>query len=157
MFAKPPLKGSVLLIDQTAVGRNIYDLFRHGRTGASAWGLAVIAGHSAGKDDRGGNLVPKKDLVGVLQVLLQGKRLKVAQGLGHAATLAEELQQFRLKTVALTDDLVEWRERPHDDLVLAVAIAAWQGERGTGFGVIVLDSGCEVPRPPWWRNRWLGG
>ena len=135
VFAEPPLRGSVLMIDATAVGRNVYDLFQCGRTGAAVRGLAVTAGHSAGRDDHGRELVPKKDLVGVLQVLLQGKRLKVAQGLDMAATLAEELQQFRLKTVPLSDNEVEWRERPHDDLVLAVVVAAWQGERGPGFAV----------------------
>ena len=34
-----------------------------------------------------------------------------------AAKLADDLQQFRMKTVPLTDDVVEWRERPHDALV----------------------------------------
>ncbi|HVK13907.1 MAG TPA: hypothetical protein VM597_34510 [Gemmataceae bacterium] len=152
-FAEPPLRGSALLIDQTAVGRNIYDLFRNGNTGAAVWGLAVTAGHSAGKDDRGGELVPKKDLVGVLQVLLQGKRLKVAQGLDMAATLADELQQFRMRTVPLTDDVVEWRERPHDDLVLAVAVAAWQAERGPGFTVISIE-GDPVPVRRWLTPGW---
>jgi hypothetical protein len=147
VFAEKPLKGSVLMIDQTAVGRGVYDLFWNGRTGATVWGLAVTAGHSAGKDDHGGNLIPKKDLVGVLQVLLQGKRLKVAQELAFAGTLAEELQQFRLRTVPLTDDVVEWRERPHDDLVLAVAIAARQGERPCPFFFAVLHPGTPV-RPP---------
>ena len=44
VFAEPPLKGSVLMIDQTAVGRGVYELFRNGRTGAAVWGLAVTAG-----------------------------------------------------------------------------------------------------------------
>jgi hypothetical protein len=148
VFAEKPVKGSVLMIDQTAVGRGVYNLFWNGRTGATVSGLAVTAGHSAGKDDHGGNLVPKKDLVGVLQVLLQGKRLQVAKGLDMAATLAEELQQFRLRTVALTDDVVEWRERPHDDLVLAVAVAAWQGERPWPFFFAVLHPGTPVPVRP---------
>src|SRR5688572_29121367 len=30
VFAEPPLKHSVLVIDQTAVGRGVYDLFLHG-------------------------------------------------------------------------------------------------------------------------------
>jgi hypothetical protein len=154
-FAEPPLKDSVLIIDRTAVGRGVYDLFVYGPTGASVWGLAVTAGHSVGKDDRGGDLVPKKELVGVLQVLLQGKRLKVAQGLEFARTLAEELQQFRLKTVPLTEDVVEWRERPHDDLVLAVAVAAWQGERGPGFFVAVFEPDPPIPTRSWWASpRW---
>jgi hypothetical protein len=148
VFAEPPLKGTPLIIDQTAVGRNVYDLFLHGHTGASAWGLAVTAGHGAGKDDRGGDLVPTKDLVGVMQVLLQGKRLKVAQELAMSTTLAEELQQFRMKTVPLTDDVVEWRERPHDDLVPAVAMAAWQGERPCPFFVAVLHPGTPLRERP---------
>jgi hypothetical protein len=131
----------------------VFDLFRNGGLGATARGLAVTAGHSAGTDDRGGNLVPKKDLVAVLQVLPQGKRLQVAKGLEIAATLADELQQFRLRTVPLTDDVVEWRERPHDDLVLAVAVAAWYGERYTSVGVIVLDEGMEV-RPASGCQKW---
>jgi hypothetical protein len=33
----------------------------------------------------------------------------------------------------VTDDAIEWRERSHDYLVFAVAVAAWQAERGPGF------------------------
>jgi hypothetical protein len=65
------------------------------------------------------------------------KRPKVAQGLDMAATLADEMHQFRMKSVPITEDVVEWRVRPHDDLVLAVT--AWQGERGPGFAVITVE------------------
>jgi len=38
--------------------------------------------------------------------------------------LTEELQQFQIRTLSsMSDSVLEWRERPHDDLVLAVAIA----------------------------------
>ena len=30
----------------------------------------------------------------------------------------------------LTDNVVEWRERAHDELGLAVAVAGWGAERG---------------------------
>jgi hypothetical protein len=116
-------------------------------------GLAVTAGHTAGTDDQDGNLVPRKDPVGVLQVLLQARRLKVAQGLEYAGTLAEALQQFRAKTVSLTDDVVEWRDRPHDDLVPAVAVAAWQGERGSPvFAVVFRPDPPISARPRWWSS-----
>jgi hypothetical protein len=150
VFAETPMKGSPLVVDQTAVGRGVYDLFWDGRTGAGVQGLTVTAGYGAGTDDRGGRLVPKKDLVGALQVLLQGKRLQVAKGLEMAGTLAEELQQFRLKTVPLTDDVVEWRERPHDDLVLAVAVAAWHAERSPPLFFISLKTGPVFPPRPRW-------
>ena len=40
-----------------------------------------------------------------------------------------ELEGFRLKVAAVPTGVVEvWREGPHDDLVLAVALAAWAGE-----------------------------
>ena len=82
----------------------------------------------------------------------KGKRLKVAQGLDMAATLADELQQSRLRTVPRTDDVVEWRERPHADVVLAVAVAAWQGERPCPSFVAVLHPG--TPVRPRWRVPW---
>jgi hypothetical protein len=44
-------------------------------------GLPSTARHAAQVDERGGGLVPKKDLAGSLQVLLGGKRIKVAQTL----------------------------------------------------------------------------
>jgi hypothetical protein len=59
------------------------------------------------------------------------------------------VHQFRMKTVPLTDDVIEWRERPHDDLVLAVAVAAWQGERYVRMFFECID------RPPPERPRWL--
>jgi hypothetical protein len=40
------------------------------------------------------------------------------------------LEAFRTKPTNLAGEVEEmWREGPHDDLVLAVAVAAWMGER----------------------------
>jgi hypothetical protein len=74
--------------------------------------------------------VPKKELVASLQVLLQTRRLKVAKTLPEAATLVRELETFRVKvTEAANETFGAWREGQHDDLVLAVALAAWVGEQ----------------------------
>ncbi len=64
-------------------------------------------------------------------------RLRVAEGLPDAAVLVEELLNFRVKIDPLTahDSYGGWREKEHDDLVLAVALACWYGERGHGFRV----------------------
>jgi hypothetical protein len=73
--------------------------------------------------------VPKRDLVGVLQVLLQTRRLRIASQLPEATILERELLAFRAKTPTSGAEVAEaWRERPHDDLVLAVAFACWLGE-----------------------------
>jgi hypothetical protein len=45
-------------------------------------------------------------------------------------TLVQELMTFKVKVKAAqeNDPGVSWREREHDDLVLAVAVAAWLAE-----------------------------
>jgi hypothetical protein len=41
-----------------------------------------------------------------------------------------ELTTFQVKITPATNEIFgTWREGPHDDLVLAVAIAVWQSER----------------------------
>ena len=64
-----------------------------------------------------------------MQVLLQSRRLQVAPTLPQTATLVCELTAFQLKTTAAAkQELDVWRQGRHDDLVLAVAVAAWIGE-----------------------------
>lgn len=78
--------------------------------------------------------VPKRDLAGAVAVLLESGRLKVANALPDAATLRAELENFRAKITLTGHDIYEagsgeeWRAGAHDDLVLAVAVAAWLGE-----------------------------
>jgi hypothetical protein len=92
--------------------------------------ITITGGHKAALDDYGNWLVPKKDLVSTVQVLLQSRRIKIAPALPDAQTLVQELLNFKLKvTISANDTLDDWRAGVHDDLVLAVAIAAWEGER----------------------------
>ena len=74
--------------------------------------------------------VPKKELIGTLQLLLQTRRLQVARSLTDAAVLMKELENYRIKVTAARNETFEsWREGQHDDLALAVAMAAWLGEQ----------------------------
>jgi len=73
-FSVPALNAGLLAVDQTAVGRPVVALLRATETGADIRPLTVTAGHQAGTDDRGDWLVPKKELVSLLQVLLQTKQ-----------------------------------------------------------------------------------
>jgi hypothetical protein len=93
------------------------------------------------------------DLVGTLQILLQNRRFKVAPSLEHAALLAREFQQFQVRPAPLgSESLLEWRERPNDDLVLAAAIAVWQGEYQAQFFFKVIQLSETEPVPRWWRQ-----
>ena len=75
--------------------------------------------------------VPKRELVGASQMLLQTRRLHIARKLAEAETLTQELRNFKMKiTVSANMQLEAWREGQHDDLVLAGALASWTLLRG---------------------------
>jgi hypothetical protein len=117
---------AVLLVDKTGVGAAVLDSFTHARIGAVA--ITLHGGSSVTRDpQRAGFRVPKRDLVTVTQVLLQNGRLRVASGLPETETLKKELLNFRVKIDPRTahDSYEHWRESEHDDLVLAVSMAAW--------------------------------
>lgn len=122
-----PLRGeAVPVVDATGVGRAVVDLFteayRQGRLGTFSPVPVTITG---GQDAHGLH-VPKRDLVGRLQALLQTGRLKIAQGLLLADVLTKELLNFRAKITKSGADTYEaWRASDHDDLVLALALACW--------------------------------
>lgn len=74
--------------------------------------------------------VPKRDLVGVVAVLLQQQRLRIAERLPQTPLLTQELLHFKVRIDPTTahDSYSAWREADHDDLVLALALAVWWGE-----------------------------
>ncbi len=124
---QPPL----LAVDQTGVGRPVVDMLR----AAELQPVAVtITGGDAVTQEGRDYRVPKRDLVSVVQVLLQSERLKIASSLKEAQTLTSELLAFKV-SISLKghdsygNDVGPWRENPHDDLVLAVALACWYGEK----------------------------
>jgi hypothetical protein len=130
-----PLRGNATLVaDQTGVGRPVVDLFRRS-VQARVVAVTITAGLTATQAEDGSRHVPKKDLVGCLQLLLQGRRLKVARSLPEADLLAREMANFQARiTIVREDSLVAWREGRHDDLVLAVALACWLAEREPRWG-----------------------
>jgi hypothetical protein len=120
---------TTLVVDQTGVGRAVFDLLLRYPVPCYSVALIITNGHYRTEEKGGDTHVPKKDLVSLLQVVLQSRRLKIAHRLPHAAVLVKELQTFRAKITVAANEIVEdWRERDHDDLVLAVALACWWAE-----------------------------
>lgn len=121
----------LVVVDQTGVGRPVVDMLRAVQLKPIA---VTITGGDAVSRDGEDYRVPKRDLVGAVQVLLQSERLKIASSLKEAATLTAELLAFKV-SISLKgydsygNDAGPWRENPHDDLVLAVALACWYGEQ----------------------------
>jgi hypothetical protein len=95
--------------------------------------------------------VPKRDLVGVLAVLFQSQRMRIARDLPVAQLLVQELLNFRVKISLSGRDSYgageEWRDGAHDDLVLAVALASWYGENAPTppMGVVALGAARVKP------------
>ncbi len=137
------LRSALLVIDGTGVGAAVCDMVNRELLKAHAadsshtlplrWktcSVTITGGLAVSQVGSGRWHVAKKELVSVLQVLLQTRRIHVADSLPEAKTLVRELQTFRVKITAAGNESFEsWRERDHDDLVLAVALACWAAER----------------------------
>ena len=121
-----------LVVDQTGVGHAVLGMLAEalrGRVACPFFPVTLTAGHAVTGGEDGVLHVPKRELVGTLQVLLQSRRLQVSRSLPDAVVLVQELENFRAKVTAARQETLEsWREGRHDDLILAVAVAAWLGE-----------------------------
>jgi hypothetical protein len=121
-----------LVVDATGVGRPVVDLLTQARLAPVA--VSIHGGDQVTHDGRHWR-VPKRDLVGGMQVLLHTQRLQIAAALPLAQTLVQELLHFRVTIDPRTahDSYSAWREGQHDDLVLATALACWVGEHPVGY------------------------
>ncbi len=126
----PGMEQVEVVVDATGCGRPVVEMLRSRDRNGEAFHLvpcSITGGGSLTTSTEGFYGVPKKDLVSSLQILYQDKRLSVAKSLQHGQLLVEELLNFKVKINTKTgnDSFEAWRERDHDDMVLAVALAAW--------------------------------
>lgn len=133
MLSRPPLQRDChLVFDETGVGRPVGDLLRSLRIGCRVTGVTIHGGDSVTSDVSTSSLrVPKRDLVSSVQLLIQQRRLKFAETLLGAELLRQELASFRVHISLETghDSYGAGRSGENDDLVLAVGLACWVGER----------------------------
>lgn len=120
-----------LIVDQTGTGKPVTDIFRRAGLEPEA---AILTAADIPSYDGDEYRIPRRDLVSSAQILLQSQRLTIARGLPLAETLISELLAFKA-TITLQRETGSvpsepWRVQTHDDLVLAVALAAWYGENG---------------------------
>ena len=121
-----------LVVDQTGVGPFALDPLRE--QGFDPVGIVIHGGDAVSHPQSHTYRVPKRDLAGAVHTLLESDRLRIAGALPESSTLRAELENFRAKITLTGHDKYEagagegWRVGSHDDLVLAVAVAAWLGE-----------------------------
>jgi hypothetical protein len=114
-----------LVVDGTGVGRPVVDLLR--RSGLSCkLSAAIVTGGIAGSYSDGYHHIPKKDLIGGLQLALQLGSLRIAGGMKFGPALVTEMAEMRVRiSPSGNEQFGAWREGTHDDLVFAVALACW--------------------------------
>jgi hypothetical protein len=126
LLARPPLNqhSTVLVIDETGVGRAVGDIF----VGAGMKPMRVTI--TAGSEETPASginrwHVAKQILITRLDVVLHTGDLRIAKELRESGPLAEELKNFQRSVSAAGRATYEARVGMHDDLVLAVALANW--------------------------------
>lgn len=146
---KEPWDKAPLAIDQTGVGVAVVEMFEAAKIPGGIVPITITAGRSATIQPGGGWHVAKIELVSRLQALLSRRALGVPASLPLASVLNTELKSFKAKVTAAGNETFEadWRTRAHDDLCLALGLAAWLAERYSGemnFHHVRLD---QPPRP----------
>jgi hypothetical protein len=124
-----------LAVDGTGVGAPVVDMLRAARLGCDISPVTITGGDQSHRNGTAWS-VPKRDLIAVVQVLLERNELKLARGLRELGALVRELTDMRSTQRAGgrvrlgADGCGE-----HDDLVIALALACWRARRGQiGFG-----------------------
>jgi hypothetical protein len=131
MTRSPELRGRCTVVaDGTGVGRAVMDLLRDSEMNCELVAAQITGGarvHGVG----GSWNVPKRDLISVLQVLLDQRRLIFAEGLPRMRTLVDELMAMEARMTAQgNEQFAARREGSHDDLALALALACWRAVKG---------------------------
>ena len=146
--------GAEVLLDLTGSGRAIVELFE--RAGIEPISARIVgAGTVEQKDQSGEWRIPKVELIGALRVLYEAERLETAKGLGLVPELLNEFRNFKMRPPRIDpNDPESWREGQSDDLIFAVALAAWRASRHVPYPRD--DDPGEKQRPYRSGNAWMG-
>jgi hypothetical protein len=116
----------LVAVDATGVGAAVVDMLRPQVKPSPFFAVTITSGDKATREfDRW--RVPKRDLIAAAQVALQQRRVKLPRSSTEAQVLVEELLSYRVTIGASGHDSYgnDWRQAPHDDLVLALSIGIY--------------------------------
>jgi hypothetical protein len=124
---RPRIPEHQLLLNITSVGKPALRYFRAQKLPPRQVFTIVNGGAEAWTN--GVRTVAKRSIITTALIALQTRHLRIARKLELGPVLQEELLNFRMNPPKLTDSIEAIREGPNDDLVFAVSIACWWGER----------------------------
>lgn len=124
----PPLRGAPeLIVDGTGVGIAVVDQMRE--LGLQPRAITITGGFNESGTYQN-KRVAKKILASLMDAVLSEHRLKVPSADPLAQVLISELRAFTVRiTSAGSEQFAALREKDHDDLVLAAALAVWAAEK----------------------------
>lgn len=107
-----------LAVDASGVGAPLVELIRRLPLDAAILPITITAGNHPAPDPHGGYLVPRRDLLSRLRILFESGLLRIPRSLPLRRDILEELAR-----------LSDAPSSKHDDLALALALAAWPAAR----------------------------
>lgn len=158
-------------VDITGVGEAVMELVREDPVlQGISWGVCISGGQNLRRDRLHPNdlVVPKKDLIGSLQVYLQDGLLVAHPSLPLLAEMRDQLLQFQEKRKARVTAF-EGAGDTHDDVVMSLASLCWladfldlQEREGTAQespnAPYAIDHGFQGRlQGPSWRDNLPGG
>jgi hypothetical protein len=119
---------AIIVIDATGVGRPVLDSLRAALPARAVYGITITGGRAVNRGQSPGDVsVPKADIVGAVQVLLQNRRLTWPRELPLVRELQAEFAAFQMKTTPALHQIFGG-VGSHDDLVLSLGLGVWIGE-----------------------------
>lgn len=123
LLARPPLdQGCEFLIDETAIGRPVGDIFN--AKGLRPTRITITPGDGQSQKSATRWHVSKSVLISALDARLHTGELKIADDMPEAAVLKGELVDFR-RHITAGHFTFGARVGRHDDLLLAVCLGLW--------------------------------
>jgi hypothetical protein len=120
--------------------------------------VVITGGHDFTVGDDGAYRVPKRELVSTVHMIFQEDRIVIAAH-PEREIIKRELLTFveKFKASTANVELTAWRERDHDDYVLATALSAWMAEPRPGDHFKCPTFAPEPPRVSLWDRIERGG
>ena len=124
----PLLKNRCTVVaDGTGVGGPVVEMLRHANLAGDFIPVTITAGERAARAGHGWN-VPRRDLLAALMLTVEDEHLRIAPDLPERNRLVTELMSVHGGSARHS------RSSEHDDLVFALALAAWRARQDSPFG-----------------------
>ncbi len=136
LMRSPALDGNcTLVVDATGVGAPVVDALKALRMSCRMLPVLLTGGDFESCKD-GYHMVPKRDVMTGLGLLVERGDLLISAGLQAGPDFLRELEDMEVKiSAAGRESYGAMRAGTHDDLVLAVALACWaMGRKHAPFG-----------------------